>query len=516
MAGFDKRVVFIKGAGGNLSFASSFVYDYNTNSLGINTNSPVYNLDVKGTARVSNELVLGADFDLGFDTFTIRDTYETGGFSPNVAQYTTPFDSNIMYITTETGKNFDYLQLGTFSSTNPIFALFSGNQVNNEYVAMGYGFAGPRTFVMIGSDGNDANATPEDFGGTNMFIASGSGGTATTGGNGGDIFLLANSAGGTGDNNGGSIYFGLGNATGAGRSGILSSAGGNIPWKNNPAYVFRIEGGSTTQALTFDHDGTDAIYSTTSGIHNFQQDVKVNGKLTVTGSIDPTDLTLESAGSNAFIEQGAGELAAVSAANKGRIIYDSVSQNFKVSQNTSTYVDILTTGSTSTTSGVIKIWSQGTITGVNNTTTETSLITSGSGNLTLPADFITSGCNLRIKIFGVISTVAVLRTGTLRIKIGTDVFPYAIIPSATLATDTLDDDFLLAIDSAGVAANAYAINKFTQTQSSSSANQKCQGDTSNTVMDTTVAKTIDITWQWDNADPSNNLGVFGITIEALK
>lgn len=69
--------------------------------------------------------------------------------------------------------------------------------------------------------------------------------------------------------------------------------------------------------------------------------VVVNGKLTVTGAIDPTSIRLSS-GTNLYYESADGSTAGVSAANEGRLRYNSGTQTWQASMNGASYADIAT------------------------------------------------------------------------------------------------------------------------------------------------------------------------------
>jgi len=73
-------------------------------------------------------------------------------------------------------------------------------------------------------------------------------------------------------------------------------------------------------------------------------DARIDGKLTVTGAIDPTSLSL-SGGTALFIDSANGNTAPVSAANHGRIRYNSTTQTWQVSTNGLAYADLATTNS---------------------------------------------------------------------------------------------------------------------------------------------------------------------------
>ena len=63
----------------------------------------------------------------------------------------------------------------------------------------------------------------------------------------------------------------------------------------------------------------------------------VTGKLTVTGSIDPTDIVLSGGGTAHFMAFGDGTTAAVSAAGTGRITYNDSVKGFQFSSDAGVY-----------------------------------------------------------------------------------------------------------------------------------------------------------------------------------
>lgn len=67
----------------------------------------------------------------------------------------------------------------------------------------------------------------------------------------------------------------------------------------------------------------------------------ITGKLTVDGAIDPTSLTLVAAGNLAYLENANGVSAAVSPANRGRLVYNATAQKWQVSENGVAYASLV-------------------------------------------------------------------------------------------------------------------------------------------------------------------------------
>ena len=136
-------------------------------------------------------------------------------------------------------------------------------------------------------------------------------------------------------------------------------------------------------------------------------DVRIEGKLTVTGIIDPTALLLSdpAAGTSLYIDSAAGQTAPVSAANHGRIRYNAGTQKWQASMNGSPYVDI-TTGAGGGNASIIRI-----------------PFTFASGTLVLyglTPGMIVSPCYVRI------TTIWDVLGGTL--QVGTPSNPTALLP----------------------------------------------------------------------------------------
>lgn len=106
-------------------------------------------------------------------------------------------------------------------------------------------------------------------------------------------------------------------------------------------------GGPTNPTFAFDGTG-DA---------SFGGNVDIAGKLTVAGSIDPTDITLSGGGTAHWQQWGAGSTAPVSAASTGRIRYNEGSNQFEFSANGAAYAAFGGGVSGSGAAGRVALWS---------------------------------------------------------------------------------------------------------------------------------------------------------------
>jgi hypothetical protein len=95
-----------------------------------------------------------------------------------------------------------------------------------------------------------------------------------------------------------------------------------------------------TTKVVIDNAGNVGIGTTTPAfLLDVNGDANINGKLTVTGAIDPTSLSLAGTAANTFMNMTNGNTVPVSAANEGRIIYNSTSQTFQASLNGGAFTD---------------------------------------------------------------------------------------------------------------------------------------------------------------------------------
>lgn len=338
-----------------ISGDNDFYWDNALKFLGLGTTTPSYLLDVFGNIRTTTEILFGTT-----DLFSLSQQV----FAGSTIGVLTVSTDNVLTVCREADKTFDFLNTGTLPPS-PVVALRSENAVRNEYKFEGLNLISPRTYLFGVANGDNLDGVQTDLTGTDMFFLSGSGGTLTTGNRGGFINLRTGSAGGTGNNNGGDIIFSLGTATGTGRQGVLTTDTGNINWQLFPGGTFNITDPTGTTTLTIDVSiGTTTYSTTSSGFHEFKQDVTIDGNLTLDGTMQSVDIvsgnayifgTMQSvdivldsgAANNCFIEFDGGENAAVSPANKGRLRYDTITQKMQLSENTSPYMDILTAGGVS-------------------------------------------------------------------------------------------------------------------------------------------------------------------------
>jgi hypothetical protein len=137
---------------------------------------------------------------------------------------------------------------------------------------------------------------------------------------------------------------------------------------------------------------------------------------------------------------------------------------------------------------------------VGNTTVETTLIGSGEGILTIPANYLSSGTRLRLSISGTYSSLALAQItfrvyiGSIQVAIGTD-----ILGAVTASNYEIEIDVI--IRSVGVSGNAVASGSFNKLHSGGGQVAIVGSGT----IDTTIDNDIDVTVQWGAASVDNTI-----------
>ena len=153
---------------------------------------------------------------------------------------------------------------------------------------------------------------------------------------------------------------------------------------------------------------------------------------------------------------------------------------------------------------------------IGNTTTETSMFSTGVGSLNIPANSLVAGRTYRIKLKGYASGING-DTSTIKVKIGT-----TELVSSTGAWQTLTDiGFTLEFDftcrttgaTGTIAGNGYSLVSGGQGFSTVSMRALLAGtDTINT----TASQDIDLTYQWSSANTGNTITITNASIEVLN
>lgn len=141
-----------------------------------------------------------------------------------------------------------------------------------------------------------------------------------------------------------------------------------------------------------------------------------------------------------------------------------------------------------------------------NTTTETTLLGSGAGTKIVPADYLTAGRNIKGVIKGRFSTIGSGQGNIqVRVKLGatTVLDTTALTTSAGVTEDYFEVHFDITCRSTGASGSVFGQGIVRYSDGSTGDVRRQMVNTAATTIDTTVAHTIDVTWQWSAADAGN-------------
>lgn len=145
---------------------------------------------------------------------------------------------------------------------------------------------------------------------------------------------------------------------------------------------------------------------------------------------------------------------------------------------------------------------------ITDTVTETTLIGSGVGSLSVPADVFVVGDTYHAKIGGL---VASLNNETIRIRVKSGSVVLADTGAITLGTCTsnfweIEMDFTIRAIGAATTAIIITHGQFVYVKDASSAYEGAGFNTINsTTFDTTISNTLDVTLEWGSASASNSI-----------
>lgn len=157
--------------------------------------------------------------------------------------------------------------------------------------------------------------------------------------------------------------------------------------------------------------------------------------------------------------------------------------------------------------------------GVTNTTTEGTIIGTGQGTLTLPANLLIAGRTIRITISGIFSDDAVTPgTVTVAAKLGatTVATTGAQTPAAAISAGGWKAVVHITCRTTGVSGTVMAHGSFENQGAALAENNWWMVNTGTTTIDTTATQAVDVTWDWGTADTDNSTtGQIGI-VEILR
>jgi hypothetical protein len=166
-------------------------------------------------------------------------------------------------------------------------------------------------------------------------------------------------------------------------------------------------------------------------------------------------------------------------------------------------------------SGVSKsVFSQTNTVTVANSNTETTILGTGTGSLTLPANYLVAGRTIKITLLGVISTDL-----TPTINVTASLGSTDVLTTGTVTTNTVSDSLVecvcyMTCKTAGATGTVYSQGYFRQDQGGITSYP--MANTTTATIDTTSSQTINITITWGTASAFNTITSTNCIIEALN
>lgn len=152
---------------------------------------------------------------------------------------------------------------------------------------------------------------------------------------------------------------------------------------------------------------------------------------------------------------------------------------------------------------------------VANSTTETTLVSTGEGLTTLPAGFLMPGKCLRVRACGVISTTGTPNL-TLRLKIGgaTIASTGAVAMAGTVSGNVWSLDAEITCRTRGASGTVIGQGEFQYDDSTHAGTRWGMAMAAAATVDTTTQQAVDLTAQWGTGSASNTITCTNLNIEA--
>lgn len=156
---------------------------------------------------------------------------------------------------------------------------------------------------------------------------------------------------------------------------------------------------------------------------------------------------------------------------------------------------------------------------VASTTSETTIIGSGVGSLTLPANFLTVGKALRVRVLGVWGTTIVAPTINIKFKLGSTVI---VATGAVTAPTSLSNQWFeviveLTCRTTGASGTVIAQGAFLNAEASATfvAFAYPMSETSTNTVDTTGTLAVDVTATWGTSNAANTITATNAVLQSI-
>lgn len=153
-----------------------------------------------------------------------------------------------------------------------------------------------------------------------------------------------------------------------------------------------------------------------------------------------------------------------------------------------------------------------------NSTTETSLIGTGLGSVTLPANFWTVGKSIRVKGRGFYSSGALAPSIALKSKFGSTILASATIGNLLNSASNSGFSFeqILTCRSTGASGTVQVDGSISYSTGIGLLGASYLIDTAPNVIDTTISQALGVTGTWGTASASNTMSITNVSVEVLN
>ncbi len=152
-----------------------------------------------------------------------------------------------------------------------------------------------------------------------------------------------------------------------------------------------------------------------------------------------------------------------------------------------------------------------------NTTTETTLLASGVGSLTINANTLVAGKSYMIKAYGFVNTDACAPNWTVNAKLGSTVIATTTgAATASLSNRRVEIMTIVTCQTTGTSGTVAAQGSFGYNSNATNGFTREMVNTSPITINTTVNQSIDLTFTWSVADIDNSITITNATIAAMN
>jgi hypothetical protein len=161
------------------------------------------------------------------------------------------------------------------------------------------------------------------------------------------------------------------------------------------------------------------------------------------------------------------------------------------------------------------IFTQTATTTISNSTSELTLFSTGRGSLTLPANFLTVGKTLKVRLIGWVNASSNPDL-TLKLKYGaTNISNDTHTMSSTDNNSMFTLDYLITCRTVGASGTVFAQGTVTY-ERTDDLHQILNAKTATVTIDTTASNTIDLTGQFSSASVNNNVNITNAIVEVIN